>query len=83
MPPIFQVLKGFTAFEVMIVMIAGNRGSFWCWHNPVRAQARNLWWHVREKLEPALGTVVSACRGNFASLEFKPREYLVRKGLSP
>ena len=80
MRPIVQVLKDFTAFEVVIVTMARVQVS--CWLNPVHAKAKSLWTHLEEQLKPALGTPVFAAHSYYRSLEFKPREYLVQKGRS-
>ena len=42
MPPIFEVLAGFTAFQFVIVEMTGEGGSLIPWYEPEYAQARSL-----------------------------------------
>lgn len=83
MPPIFQVLKGLTGFEVVIVEMTGEGGSFRAWHSPEYVQARSLWRQMRKDLESALGAYEYARGVSFRYLEFKPREHLAQNNLSP
>ena len=84
MPPIFQVLKGLTGFEVVIVEITEKGRSIRPWLSPEYVQARTLWRKMRQDLESALGAYEYA-RGVscFQHLEFKPREHLAQNSLSP
>lgn len=82
MRPIFQVLARLTAFEVVIVEMTGEKGSFRHWDNSEYAPAKYLWERMRKNLELALGTATSTCSPKFRYLEFKPQEYLAQKSLS-
>ncbi len=70
--PILQVLKGFTAFKVLVVGLEPDS-----WYHKGWDEIMLLWKHIEEDLEAAMGKDVSCSRSSFR-LEFRPREHLVQ-----
>ena len=76
MPPLLQILKGFTAFKVLVV---GLTPYYWAAGvHKVHNQAVSLWKPMKEDLEAALGKDVS-CSRSWLRSEFRPREHLVQR----
>lgn len=79
--PILQVLKGLTAFKVVIVWLAGLYG--FC-NDEECDYAMSLWGHMGKELEAVMGKAVFTDNDDSNPyLKFKPQDYLVQKDLSP